>query len=746
MKRFANHFAVAVLAIAGALSVAAPAQTTEQGPGPSEQPSAPMEIGQPDQSMQQPQPGPPGDQAQPPQQQAPQGAPQLEPEAQPGGPTGEGPAKTDQGVGHISMIHGDVSVQRGDSGTWSAAILNQPVMNGDKISTGPNARAEIQLDYSNILRLGPNSQANIANFTHKYIQVQIAQGLATYTVWGESEAEPEIDTPNVGVHPAHKDGVYRVEVHPDGNSVVIVRKGEAQISTPQGIAEVKASEMATIRGAGADAQYKVSTAPIRDDWDIFNSERDRMIHSANSWQHTNRYYTGSEDLDAYGTWKNVPDYGDVWVPNEPGDWAPYRDGNWTWEPYYGWTWVGYEPWGWAPYHYGRWLSYGGAWAWWPGPVWGWYRPFWAPAYVSFFGWPGWGFGFGIGFGWGGWGGFGWLPIGPCDRFFPWWGGYGGRFGWVGFNRFGTLNRFGGIPALHAGTRFSNIAHMNDPHIGGAMSTVAANRFGAGRVSAMAATHAQISGARMMTGNMPVVPTHASLSASCRAAAPSTIHDSAAQHFAGTQSASHPQSFAQQTAHLQQSMQQSHVSAAYAGRETAPESRGSTSAGRSTAAESRGSSSTPANRSEATSASRSESSSANQEGNRAGSNNGEWRSFTPSSRGDESASRTGDTAGRSEAGNSAGRSGESGSYWNRTAPSSSASRGSSSSAYGRGGSSYSRPQLSMRQPIAQPRSGYGYGRSSGSPSYGGSRGGYSGGSHSAPSGGGHSSSGGGGSHH
>ena len=57
------------------------------------------------------------------------------------------PAKTDQGVGRISMIHGEVSTQRGDSGTWSAAVLNQPVVNGDKVSTGAGGRAEVQLDY-----------------------------------------------------------------------------------------------------------------------------------------------------------------------------------------------------------------------------------------------------------------------------------------------------------------------------------------------------------------------------------------------------------------------------------------------------------------------------------------------------------------------------------------------------------------------------------------------------------------------
>jgi len=87
--------------------------------------------------------------------------------------------------------------QRGDSGTSSAAVLNQPVVNGDKVSTGPGGRAEVQLDFANILRLGSNAQVNLATFTKKYIQVQVGQGLVNYSVFGESETEPEIDTPNV---------------------------------------------------------------------------------------------------------------------------------------------------------------------------------------------------------------------------------------------------------------------------------------------------------------------------------------------------------------------------------------------------------------------------------------------------------------------------------------------------------------------------------------------------------------------
>jgi hypothetical protein len=728
-EKFIAILSVLTLAFAGAFLTCVQAQTTTEGSGPSEQPSAPMEIGQI-------KPGP----AQPMQ------TPKLPEEAQPGGPSGEAAAKTDQGVGRISMTHGEVSTQRGDSGTWSAAVLNQPVVNGDKVSTGAGGRAEVQLDFANILRLGSNAQATIANFTHKYIQIQVGQGLANYSVFGESEAEPEIDTPNVAVHPAHKDGVFRIEVRPDGDSIVIVRKGEAEISTPQGIGQVKQGEMATVRGSGADAKYKISAAPERDDWDRWNIDRDRMIHEAAAWKHTNKYYVGAEDQDANGTWEDAPDYGQVWVPNEPEGWAPYRDGSWVWEPYYGWTWVGFEPWGWAPYHYGRWMWYGNSWAWWPGPVWGgFYRPFWAPAYVSFFGFGG-GWGRGFGFGWGGWGGFGWLPIGPCDRFFPWWGGYRGRFGVVGFNRLGTVNRFGGIAPLHAGTQFSNLAHINDAHIGGALSTVGAGKFGAGRTTAVAATHAQLSGARMMTGSLPVVPTRASLSASGRAAAPSTIHGNASQHFFGTQSTSHPESFQQQTAHLQQSMQQSHFSPMAAGaRATGPSSsvsRGTAAAGvikSGGATASGGESASPVmkgggneaatnenrNRGGSTTPASAESRAGSAPAAHSESGGGEWKTFTPASHGSESASRAASAADTLR--------NDGGSYWNRTS-SSSASRGSGSTSYG--GSGGSRPQLNMRQPIAQPRSSGGYG---------GSRGSSAGSSHSAPSGGGGHSSSGSGSH-
>ena len=444
--------------------------------------------------------------------------------------------------------------------------------------------------------------------------------------------------------------------------------------------------------------------------------------------------------------------------------------------------------------------YNGGWGWWPGPVYGGYHPFWAPAYVSFWGWGG-GWGFGVGFG--GWGGFGWLPLGPCDWYHPWWGGYRGRFGAVNVTNVHVTNihNYGGIHPLHNGMRFSNLANLHNVHVGRAMSTVNAGRFGAGRVNAVAARPEQLRGARMMAGNLPVVPSRASLSASGRAASSATIRNGGAQRFFGAHNnIARPASFQQQTASLRQTMQQNRVGAIPAGGRSNGEFAGHgpgavgtmqrPSAGVASREASTGTRNVP-NRNSQSGAYRpfpGNSSASRPEPQREASqaapaeNRGGFRPFTPPSGnnrsvgGSSSVSRPEPQRGTSQAApaenrgsfrpfnppsrsevSRGGTTNSSGGYWNRTAPSSSPSSSgqqrSYSDGYGRGSS---RPQLDMRQPIVRNPSygGGGYPRGGYSaPSYGGSRGAPSssrpsyggGGSRPAPSygGGGHAPSGGGG---
>src|ERR1700676_3051949 len=474
------------------------------------------------------------------------------------------------GVARISLIQGDVSVQRGDTGDWSAAALNQPLVGGDRISTGDGSQAELQLDHSNILRLGNNAHAKIATLgraqiERAQIQVQIGQGLAYYTVFKDSEAEVEIDTPNAAIRPTSKEGVYRIEVH-GFETQVIVRAGAADISTPQGSTHVEVSQAATIRGTTDEAGIVLGGASSRDGWDSWNNDRDGEVPNAQSGNYTNRYYVGSEDLDAYGHGINVLDYGRVWSPTVAGGWSPFRAGRWVSEPYWGWTWVSREPWGWTPYHYGRWFLYGKSWVWWPGPVDGDgnYRPEWAPAYVSFFGFGG-HRGVSPGFG-----SVGWLPIGPGDSFYPWYGQKDSQSNVVDVNvtdatSITKLNRGTGVVApLRDDDQFSNVRLAAvDVRIRKAISTVPADRFGTGRSAPATVSRRAFRDARLITGKLPIVPTREALSATNRPASPSSISMSMSmstasggrpeRFFTKRQPAAAPQSLDRQAAQMQEAV-------------------------------------------------------------------------------------------------------------------------------------------------------------------------------------------------
>lgn len=468
--------------------------------------------------------------------------------------------QTQPTVGRVSFIHGNVSIQRGDSGDWIAATLNTPLEAGDRVSTGDDSRAEVQLDYANIIRLAPNSTVKITNLTKSQIQVQVGEGLASYDVLQNSQADSEIDTPNSAIHPLRQ-GQYRVEIVNDSQSQITVRNGEAEVSEPQGSTRIDSGQLITIQGTD-NPQYQTDNAAGPDDFDQWNQSRDQTITGAQSWGHTDRYYTGSQDLDTYGHWENVPDYGQVWVPDQDSGWAPYRDGTWEWEPYYGWTWVSYEPWGWAPYHYGRWFVYGGNWAWWPGPVgvyggWGYY-PVYSPAYVSFFGWGG-GVGFGFGFG-----SIGWLPCGPGDFFHPWWGFGVGRVDFVDFDHFHDRDdwdrdhgRFGrGFDPLFRGRNgISNIGRFdNDARIRAGVSSIRGSDFGhGGGHFERGMSSQQFHSSSFMTGRVPATPNRQSLGRVQEHVLPGIAHTANAnnQHFFSQSRSSFTQRSFSQEASAQQ---------------------------------------------------------------------------------------------------------------------------------------------------------------------------------------------------
>ena len=676
----------------------------------------------------------------------------------------QGPAP---GAARIGIINGQVSTMRGDSGEWVAAIVNAPVMAGDTVATAAKSRTEVQLDFADVLRLSENADVKLADLSPKHIQLQVASGIIDYAVFKGSEANVEIDTPNMAVLPLGE-GVYRLQIDADSQTQLTVRRGKAQVSTPQGSVNVDPGQVIYVRGTD-NPEYQIAGAEANDEWDRWNSERDRTIEQAQSWQYANRYYTGAQDLDQYGQWEDTPDYGNVWTPNVGPDWVPYSDGNWTWEPYWGWTWVSYEPWGWAPYHYGRWCWGHNRWSWCPGiGYWG-ARPMWAPAYVSFlgFGFRGLGFGFGLGFG-----SIGWLPLGPFDRAFGWWGHRNG-YNAVGIANLTRINNYGrgGLLPMRNGRYQSNLqAALTNPGIRRAITTMPAAQFGRGmsRGYGRGVDAATLREGQMVRGTLPIVPTRASLMPGNRMASPSAIPSRAVTNtrfYSKSSVTARPEPFNQRAAQIQQMVRQNPLGMSNTNARSDANSRFGNAGG--TGAGSYGNANRPAYANPRSSTPSTQGQSGNSGWDR-------FASRTPYSspaQGGQSP-RPNVRTYQSQPG-AAQQRGNWGSWqrfsspsqpapsnrsggWNAPAPRSQSSAPSwGRSSYGAGARTYGgyggRPSLNMNRPIVVPRynapRSYGSGsRGSAAPSGGGrgnSGGSGGGGGHSSGGGGGHSSGGGGG---
>ncbi len=82
----------------------------------------------------------------------------------------------------------------------------------------------------------------------------------------------------------------------------------------------------------------------------------------NNYESENSFYN-SPDLNNYGEWISINNYGEVWRPYVVNDWRPFTNGHWIYADG-NWTWNSYEPFGWIVYHYGYWYNdpyYGWVW-------------------------------------------------------------------------------------------------------------------------------------------------------------------------------------------------------------------------------------------------------------------------------------------------------------------------------------------------------------------------------------------------
>jgi hypothetical protein len=327
-----------------------------------------------------------------------------------------------------------------------------------------------------LIRINSETSLTLTNVGDNSVQLSLHQGTMNLHVRHLFNGEIyEVDTPNQAFT-IMKTGDYRFDVDPTADSTAItVWRGEGE-STGQGPSlRIKSGQVVRFSKGNSLAHY-TGNAPHPDSFDDWCQVRNQREDQSVSARYVSPDVVGSEDLDAYGTWRQTPQYGSVWVPTvvSPG-WAPYSYGHWIWVSPWGWTWVDDAPWGYAPFHYGRWVSFGSYWGWAPGPYYGgWARGWYAPALVGWYGGAGWGIGFGYGgggFGYGG--GFGWCALGFGEPFIPWY-----RSGWGYFRNVNIYNtRITNINSFHNGFHngFANVNGLQHVNMNARGGFTAVNR-------------------------------------------------------------------------------------------------------------------------------------------------------------------------------------------------------------------------------------------------------------------------------
>jgi len=300
-------------------------------------------------------------------------------------------AKVLPNAARIERVNGQVGVNQSldaSSAQWVEATANTPITVGDRIYTRDNSQSDIAFTGRNFAKINANTALDVLDLSNQRTQVALRNGSALFDIGSLSSGELfEVATP-CGAVDLEQPGIYQVAVNENGDAVATAFSGAAQVVGQAGAGQIEKGEYLAVscQGGSPAVRSRVDASqagPIIDNY--YRSRYPRSYDGRyrsyytylddpyyydpsrryNSYNYVSDYVPGIYDLDDYGDWQYVSDYGYCWHPRVANNWAPYQSGYWTNDYPYGLTWVSTEPWGYAPYHYGRWAYASNEWFWVP---------------------------------------------------------------------------------------------------------------------------------------------------------------------------------------------------------------------------------------------------------------------------------------------------------------------------------------------------------------------------------------------
>ena len=197
-------------------------------------------------------------------------------------------------AGGINAITGGASVHGKGESDWQQLSITDDLNSGDRVRTSSDGRIEILLNPGSYLRIGGNSEVELSDNTLSNLEVRLLRGTAIVEATGVDglELNISISTPHAKLAIVRQ-GLYRLNVVPEDNTELIVRKGRVILSDSH--TKIKGGNKVVFSATNfsvAKLTKEEKKAVEKQDVDVWSKERAQTLAKANS-RITNRMLTSA---------------------------------------------------------------------------------------------------------------------------------------------------------------------------------------------------------------------------------------------------------------------------------------------------------------------------------------------------------------------------------------------------------------------------------------------------------------------
>ena len=133
-------------------------------------------------------------------------------------------------AGGVNAVTGRATVRTHGKTEWELLTIKEDLQTGDSVKTGSDGRVEMLLNPGSFLRLGENSEFELADSSLENLEIRLLRGTAIVEATGadHSRLQINISTPHTKIAIVRR-GLYRLNVVPGDNTELIVRKGRVML-------------------------------------------------------------------------------------------------------------------------------------------------------------------------------------------------------------------------------------------------------------------------------------------------------------------------------------------------------------------------------------------------------------------------------------------------------------------------------------------------------------------------------------